>query len=604
MKDSISSCISQLQESIINLEHGSGDINSILHDLGIEHVKMPSAQVIALMDMLTDGITPITPDLVTALLDITEAQKKFYYCIGGLLNHGAAPVDTRQNTTPPEKDIPSEKESSADFNMEAAEQEMMKEMAAMMGGIPDDADGWEKIESCAPQPATSNGQETAKKTSGSAEIEEPGQKTIAVAKEIKTQEKIKTVEPDAAKKKEPQAISSIRVSTQQLDSLIELVGKLMVTYAVIAQTKADNISKISSSLSELDKVIRNLQSEVDEIRLVPLKQIFLPMHRLVKSTSQKLGKRIKFTIEGDDLALDKTIVECLNEPLVHLLRNALDHGIESAEDRQMLGKNEIGQVHLSASRKGEFAYIKITDDGKGLDADVLLSKALERGLADPDKKYSKEEIYDFILQSGFSTASAVTDISGRGVGMDAVVAAIHNTLDGKVSISSELGEGSTFTISIPLSRSVNEGIVDALITTIGNETFIFPCREVLEVYEPTPNEFTDLPDGRETVSIRGKVHPLIRMHKIFDFSPPGDHIVPKVILVKLGDICAAILVDEVLRQQKAVVTGFTLPVNQLYRLPILGFGMMGEKDALVIDTETLISTQMEEFEINNPLTKT
>lgn len=594
MKDSISSCISQLQEAITSLEHGSGDINSILQDIGLEQVKMPSAQVIALMDMLTDGITPVTPDLITALLEITEAQKKFYYCIGGLLDKGGAAIDSRE---PVETEPETSAASTAD--LEKAEMEMMAEMAAMTGETPGDDEGWEKMDSAAPEtPETDPTQEAPEK--GKIDpIETYEVQPAAAAREINQEEK-QTKQAAPTKKKEPQAISSIRVSTQQLDSLIELVGKLMVTYAVIAQTKADNISKISSSLSELDKVIRNLQSEVDEIRLVPLKQIFIPMHRLVKSTSQKLGKRIKFTIEGDDLALDKTIVECLNEPLVHLLRNALDHGIESTEDRQMFGKDEVGKVHLNAFRKGEFAYIEIADDGKGLDADILLSKALERGIADPDKKYSKEEIYEFILQSGFSTASAVTDISGRGVGMDAVVSAIHTTLDGKVSIQSELGKGSTFTIAIPLSRSVNEGIVDALITTVGDETFIFPSREVLEVYEPTTNEFTELPDGRETVSIRGKVHPLIRMHKIFDFPPPGENVLPKTILVKLGDVCAAILVDEVLRQQKAVVTGFTLPVNSLYKLPILGFGMMGEKDALVIDTETLITAQLEEFEANNP----
>lgn len=177
--------------------------------------------------------------------------------------------------------------------------------------------------------------------------------------------------------------------------------------------------------------------------------------------------------------------------------------------------------------------------------------------------------------------------------MDAVVTAIQNTLDGKVSISSELGKGSTFTIAIPLSRSVNEGIVDALVTTVGPETFIFPSREVLEVYEPVEKEFTDLPDGRETVSVRGKIHPLIRIYKVFDLPAPSEEVIPKVILVKMGDTVAAIMVDEVLRQQKAVVTGFTLPVNSIYKLPILGFGMMGEHDALVIDTETLIASYME-----------
>ncbi len=583
MKDSISSCISQLQESIIGLEHDSGDINEVLNALGLDNAQMRSAQIIALMDMLTDGITPISPDLITSLLDIAEAQKKFYYCIGGLLDQGGAPVDSRKQAEP-EKAT----ESNVDFAAEQArlEQEMMAEMMAMTGETPDESDGWEKVEE---QPQA----ETEPEKAEPAEELKPEPDPAPAAKQITEQKKSTKVPASANKKKDAQAISSIRVSTQQLDSLIELVGKLMVTYAVIAQTKADNISKISSSLSELDKVIRSLQSEVDEIRMVPLKQIFMPMHRLVKSTSQKLNKRIKFTITGEELALDKTIVESLNEPLVHLLRNALDHGIENAEDRQMAGKEEAGKVDLVAYRKGEFAYIEIKDDGKGLDADILLNKALERGLADPAQQYTKEEIYEFILQSGFSTASAVTDISGRGVGMDAVVTAIQNTLDGKVSITSELGKGSTFTITIPLSRSVNEGIVDALITTVGPETFIFPSREVLEVYEPVEKEFTDLPDGRETVSVRGKVHPLIRMHKVFDLPAPGEDVIPKVIMVKLGDTVAAIMVDEVLRQQKAVVTGFTLPVNTIYKLPILGFGMMGEHDALVVDTETLIASHME-----------
>lgn len=587
MKDSISSCISQLQESIIALEQGSGDINEILKAMGLDNAQMRSAQIIALMDMLSDGITPITPELVTSLLDIAEAQKKFFYCIGGLLDKGVAAAESRKETGPVQ-----DQTSCSYIEPDKYEQEMMAEMLAMTGESPDPSDGWEKIDQPKEVLPTEGSDESGQDSTAEA-ASETETSAAAAAKQISGEEK-SSKQPAPAQKKDTQAISSIRVSTQQLDSLIELVGKLMVTYAVIAQTKTDNISKISSSLSELDKVIRNLQSEVDEIRLVPLKQIFMPMHRLVKSTSQKLDKRIKFTIHGEELALDKTIVECLNEPLVHLLRNALDHGIESAEDRQMCGKDEVGNVQLNAFRKGEFAYIEIVDDGKGLDADILLSKALERGIASPDAEYSKEEIYEFILQSGFSTASAVTDISGRGVGMDAVVTAIQNTLDGKISIRSELGEGSTFTIAIPLSRSVNEGIVDALVTTVGPETFIFPSREVLEVYEPVEKEFTDLPDGRETVSVRGKVRPLIRMYKVFDLPEPAEDVIPKVILVKLGDTIAAILVDEVLRQQKAVVTGFTLPVNTIYKLPILGFGMMGEHDALVVDTETLIASHMDD----------
>lgn len=548
MKDNISAGIDQIQEEILALENGGGNVDSVLQALGLHKVKVPSAQIVALMDMLSDGITPITEELVSALLTISEAHKKFLFSLAGILDKGSAAVDKNaarkvEKTEQPNETAPSAIEEQTKTSVETVSAEKNEE----------------KSESKAP----------------------------AKEAEVSSKAAEKTLEQQ---KKNAQAISSIRVSTQQLDSIIALVGKLMVTYAVIAQAETQTASKTTTSLSELDKIIRKLQSEVDKIRLVPLKQIFNPMHRLVKSTSQKVGKKIKFSVIGEDLALDKAIVECLNEPLVHLLRNALDHGIEAPEDRAMTGKDKVGNVTLSASRKGDYAYIEVKDDGKGLDPDKLLQKALERGVADPDKEYSESEIFKFILQSGFSTASAVTDISGRGVGMDAVLTAVHNTLFGEIHIDSQLGQGSTFTICIPLSQSVNEGIVDSLITIVGGETFIIPSRDVMEVYEPAPKEFTDLPDGRETISIRGKIYPLIRMHHVFDFEPPAEDSITKAILVKIGGTKAAILVDDVLRQQKAVVTGFTLPVNEIYHLPILGYGMMGEKDALVIDIENLVNS--------------
>lgn len=550
MKENISEGIDQIQEEILALENGGGDVDSVLQSLGLHKVKVHSTQIVALMDMLSDGISPITEELISALLAISEAHKKFLFSLAGFLDKGLASVDT----------------------------------SAAEGVIADDPS-----EPC----GNDKSDDSEDDLDESVESEDESEKISAAAKEIKSEEQTKEKAAEQQQKKNSQAISSIRVSTQQLDSLIELVGKLMVTYAVIAQADTETASKTSTSLGELDKIIRKLQSEVDQIRLVPLKQIFTPMHRLVKSTSQKVGKKIKFTVVGDDLALDKTIVEYLNEPLVHLLRNALDHGVESPQDRETSGKDATGNVTLSAWRKGDFAYIEVRDDGKGLDPDRLLQKALERGVADPDKEYSENEIFKFILTSGFSTAAAVTDISGRGVGMDAVLTTVHNTLDGEILIDSKLGQGSAFTISIPLSQSVNEGIVDSLITIVGGETFIIPSRDVMEVYEPTIKEFTDLPDGRETVSIRGKIYPLIRMHKVFDFPQPAENAITKAILVKMGESSAAILVDDVLRQQKAVVTGFTLPVNTLYNLPILGYGMMGERDALVIDIETLITTMEE-----------
>jgi two-component system chemotaxis sensor kinase CheA len=349
------------------------------------------------------------------------------------------------------------------------------------------------------------------------------------------------------------------------------------------------MTQMASSLRELDNVITRLQQEVNAIRLVPLKQIFMPMHRLVKSLSQKIGKKLDFEVKGDDLALDKTIVESLNEPLVHLLRNAVDHGLEDPEGRKAAGKPESGTVTLSAWRKGDSAFIQVGDDGRGLDPDRILAKALEKGLAEPDKEYEPEEILQFVLQSGFSTAEKITDVSGRGVGMDAVVNAIKVALDGEVSIESTLGKGAAFTIVIPLDRSANEGIVDALVCKVGGDTFIMPSRDVVEIYMPRRNDVVELPDGRETVDVRGEVHSLLRLADLLELTPEIDNIeMAQAIVVRVGDYKGAILVDEVLRQQQVVITGFTVPVQEIFQIPILGYGMMGESDALVIDAEEMI----------------
>ncbi|WP_319468117.1 chemotaxis protein CheW [uncultured Pseudodesulfovibrio sp.] len=379
----------------------------------------------------------------------------------------------------------------------------------------------------------------------------------------------------------------------------------MVTYAVIAQGGAQNLTQMASSLRELDNVISRLQKEVDAIRLVPLKQIFMPMHRLVKSLSQKIGKKLDFEVTGDDLALDKTIVESLNEPLVHLLRNAVDHGLETTEGRKEAGKKETGKVGLHAWRKGDNAYIQVKDDGRGLDPERILNKAIEKGIAEMGAEYEKEEILQFVLQSGFSTAEKITDVSGRGVGMDAVVNAIRNTLDGDVEIESELGHGAAFTISIPLDRSANEGIVEALVCKVGGDTFIVPSRDVVEIYMPKENEVVELPDGRETVDVRGEVHSLLRLADLLGLEPEVTDIqMAQAIVVRVGEYKAAILVDEVLKQQQVVITGFTVPVEEIFNVPILGYGMMGESDALVIDTEEMLQHFQDRVHMGNSPTLT
>ncbi len=531
MRDHIRQCIAPLEEQILKLEDGrptSNEVTPVLEALGLTHLKLASAQVISLLDMLADGITPVNEPIVTALLRLCEAHKKFLYALAGVLDQPKALA------------APPQVETAAAL---AAEAEAAAESEA------------------------ANGPQAEAPAHDMAEAQ--ANQVLAASK---------------------QGITSIRVPTERLDSLIELVGKLMVTFAVLSQSGTRGATLSASTLAELDTVITGLQTQVDAIRLVPLKQIFLPMNRLVQSLSQKMGKKVRFTITGDELALDKTIVESLNEPLVHLLRNALDHGLEQPEERAEKGKDETGSVLLNAYRKGDTAYVEVSDDGRGLNAARILQKAQERGLVEPGQELSEQEIIQFILASGFSTAEKVTDVSGRGVGMDAVANAIRMQLGGDISIENLPGAGSRFTLSIPLSRSVNEGIVDALVCRVGPELLIVPSRDVLEIYAPAPHDLVALPDGSETVSVRGQIFHLLRLcrHLQLDGACTGIE-QGLIITVRMGEVSAALLVDEVLRQQQVVVTGFTVPVQDIYTLPILGFGMMGESDALVLDIEKLLT---------------
>ncbi|WP_319542733.1 chemotaxis protein CheW [uncultured Pseudodesulfovibrio sp.] len=536
MQDSIIQCIEDIEKQILEVDATGQGAGDVVDALGLSHMRLSSAGVIAILDMLSDGIAPVNADIISAMLGICEAQKKFFFALGGLLN--------------------------------------------------DSANALAKIETKSKPVFVETEADAAKA------FEEPTMTAVEVAPEEAEPAESEKSEPEKTKqeaKPSAQAISSIRVGTDRLDRVIELVGKLMVTYAVIAQGGATNMSQVTSSLRELDNVISKLQQEVNAIRLVPLKQIFMPMHRLVKSLSQKIGKKLDFVVKGDELALDKTIVESLNEPLVHLLRNAVDHGLEDPEGRKQAGKKDTGVVTLAAWRKGDYAFIQVKDDGRGLDPDRILNKAIEKGLADADTEYEKKEILQFVLQSGFSTAETITDVSGRGVGMDAVVNAIKVTLDGDVEIESELGKGAAFTIAIPLDRSANEGIVEALVCKVGGDTFIVPSRDVMEIYMPRLNDVVELPDGRETVDVRGEVHSLLRLADLLDLIPEQKDIErAQAIVVRVGDYKAAILVDEVLKQQQVVITGFTVPVEEIFHIPILGYGMMGESDALVIDTEKMI----------------
>lgn len=577
MKDDIAQCVEHIEKTILDLEDGSaGALHEAFSGLGLAHVKLASSPVIALMDMLADGITPVTPGIVSALLGIVDAHKRLLYTLAGHLDASGTLADA----PPPQP--------------RAAAPKAIPDLRTALGPSPGPASGTTTGAGPAPGPAGSpappapgqSAPDAVETAPPSAPPTPPGQPLAAPNGQAAPPGPGTCPEPPALPR--PEAISSIRVNTEKLDSLIELVGKLLVTFAVVAQDDSLH-GRVVAGLKEMDLIINQIKTEVEHIRLVPLRQIFTPMHRLVTSLAQKTGKKVRLEVAGEDLELDKKLVEAINEPLVHLLRNAVDHGLEDPGGRAMAGKDETGTIRLGAARRGEFAALSVTDDGRGLDVRRIEEKARERGLWDETATYTREEIFQFIMHSGFSTAPAITDVSGRGVGMDAVLTAVKERLDGEVGIESQPGAGTTFTLSIPLSRAVDQGISDGLVCAVGQERFILPSRDVLEIYQPAPSDITALPDGREVMNVRDRLHGLIRLGAFLGLEDQGrpDH-EKLVVVAKVRDRQAAILVDEVLRQQQVVITGFTVPVHSLYGLPILGYGMMGENDALVINVEELL----------------
>jgi two-component system chemotaxis sensor kinase CheA len=367
-----------------------------------------------------------------------------------------------------------------------------------------------------------------------------------------------TVEKALAEQQEkrrhaPTQVTALKVDTEKLDSLLELVGELVISQSIVIQDDALNEEKnraLQKNLANLGKITKNIQDHVMSLRMVPLKQTFQKMSRLVRDLSKKMNKPVHFEMIGEETEIDKTLIEELNDPLVHLMRNAIDHGVETPEERAAAGKASEGNVRLAAYHKGGNVYIEIADDGKGIDRDRILAKAIERGLALPGQDLTDGEIYNMIFEPGLSTAAKVTDVSGRGVGMDVVRSNIDR-LGGRVEVASEKGKGSTLTVKLPLTMA----IVDGMIVKIGEERFIIPTIAIRESIRPRKEEINTVKREGEMINIRGRLLPLIRLHNLLQvpdarYTNPWEGL---VIIIESDDKEYGLMVDDLLGQQQVVI---------------------------------------------------
>ena len=395
---------------------------------------------------------------------------------------------------------------------------------------------------------------------------------------------------EAARANAPAAM--VKVDTGKLDGLLDLVGEMVIAQSLVGQ----NISDLASlnpqavrNIAQLGRITKELQRVSMALRMMPIRGVFQKMSRVVRDLAMKQHKKVNFTTLGEDTELDRTVVEELNDPLLHMIRNSMDHGIESPEKRVAAGKPPIGNLTLRASHQGGNIVVEIEDDGAGLNKERIFKKAVESGLAREGTPLTDEEIFHFIFAAGFSTAEKITDLSGRGVGLDVVRRNIER-LRGRVDISSQPGQGTKFKISLPLTLA----IIDGFIVKVGEERYILPTLSVRESFRPKPGMVSRVQNRAEVVNVRGKIIPLLRLNEVFGTSSTSCEATDGiVVVVEAGKDLRCLLVDGLLHKQEVVIKNLNdmlVHKNQLLAgAAILGDGLVG----LILDVNALVHFQIQ-----------
>ncbi|MDQ2641634.1 MAG: chemotaxis protein CheA [Pseudomonadota bacterium] len=382
-------------------------------------------------------------------------------------------------------------------------------------------------------------------------------------------------------------VNSIRVAIEKIDELLNVVGEVVITQSMLGQLAKDfegvNADRLRAGLTQLESNVRELQESVMRVRMLPVGSVFSRFPRLVRDLSARLGKQIRLQLSGEQTELDKTVLEKIGDPLVHLVRNSVDHGIETVEERLAAGKPVEGTITLNAFHKGGTIKIVISDDGKGLHRDKLMEKARAKGLIAADAVLTDQQANELIFMPGFSTAEQTTDLSGRGVGMDVVRRNIKE-LGGNVELKSEPGKGTTTTITLPLTLA----IVDGQTVQVGNETYIVPLVGIIESLQLRDGAAHEVYEHGEVFHFRGDYVPVIRLHEVFGIEPRSHDLADGLLMVVEGDgRRAGLFIDALLGQQQVVIKSME---THYARIPgVGGATILGEGSvALILDVPGLL----------------
>ena len=515
---------------LVQMEHLSHVMETLLDGLRSDEIK-PSEQnvgtLLRLLDVLGEGVEDIENGGIGTIKDL-ERHIQDLNALLGKDEPRPAPLAPAPSAQPPAPAPPSEeKEEEVDWDAKIAEAFAERDR--------------KKKEEEEAKKAAAVGTSSASPVAGQVTV--PAAATGGGTAPTSTGQKASAAKQD------------IRVDLHKLDLLINLVGELVIAESMV--TRCPAVAHVEDEYynrakHQLRRICDELQDCAMSVRMIPLSATFRKMVRLVHDLGTKAGKKIKLNLVGEETEVDKTVIEQIADPLVHIVRNSCDHGVEPPEERMAAGKPDTGSVTLEGKHEGGEVWILITDDGRGLNKEKILSKALERGLVGPEAKdWSEDRIYKLVFEPGFSTADKVTDISGRGVGMDVVKRNIEK-LNGRIDIASRPGYGSTFTLRIPLTLA----IVDAMLVRVGEGKYMIPTLTIRESLVPTMSQVTVTPEGREILRLREEMVPIIRLYDVFGCRPGAEKLKDGILIVaEDGGRSFAFFVDEIIGQQQTVIKG-------------------------------------------------
>ncbi len=569
--------LDDVESKILQLEENPGDMDIIngifrpIHSmkgsagfLGLNDIGKVSHELETLLDEARKAKIKVTPEIFEILYEGVDILKKLREIVAKKTDNKNAPVDT------------------VDY------QSLLSKIATVLRKEADTI----KQEN-APPPATEEGKQLGEilveKGDISSEQLEIALKEkekllgeILIEKGITTPEKIKTALKIQTAMGKPS--DTVKVDTQKLDNLVNLVGELVIANALIGEGLGTVHNGMNKNLSHLNKIVKEIQDQVMSMRMIPLKSTFQKMARLVRDVSAKVGKKVRLEISGEDTELDKTVIEEIGDPLVHIIRNSVDHGIEPQEERLTKGKPADGHIRLNAFHRSGNIVIEIEDDGKGLSKDKILRKAIEKGLVEENASLSDQQVYNLIFAAGFSTAEKVTDISGRGVGMDVVKKNIER-LRGKVELTTEEGKGTKTIIKLPLTLA----IIDGMIVQVGDEKYIVPMLSIEESIRPRKEDVSTVQQRGELINVRGDLLPMVRLHNLYNVKPKKTDPWEALILIVEGEgQRCGILVDDLIGQQQIVIKSLGEQFHNVKGVSgsaILGDGRVG----LILDVGGIMS---------------